>query len=129
MYLCIKSDSPEVYVAIWDENKELVAKSWQAGRELSDQILNVIKENCDKVAIKLEDLAGVIVYEGPGSYTGLRISVSVANAIGYSYRIPVFGVSGENWLKNVLENTSKIKDFKLASPVYGGEVYTTKPKK
>ena len=129
MYLCIKSDSPEVYIGIWSKNNELVSKNWQAGRELSGQILSVIQDNCDKAAINLEDLDGIVVFEGPGSYTGLRISISTANALGYSYDIPVVGVSGETWLQDGLERIVSKKGFQPISPVYGGEVYTTKPRK
>ena len=129
MYLCLRADSPEVYISIWDGKDELSSKVWEAGRELSLQILDEIKNNCDKVAISTEDISGIIVYEGPGSYTGLRISISVVNSIGYSYDIPVIGTSSEDWIKIGLNKISNIKSFKPVSPIYGGEVYTTKPKK
>jgi tRNA threonylcarbamoyladenosine biosynthesis protein TsaB len=129
MYLLIKSDSPEVYIAIWDNNKELAVKKWEAKRELSVQILDVFTKLCSELSITLSDIDGVIVYEGPGSYTGLRISISVANSIGYSNNIPVVGSSGDDW---IIEGTKKLattQEFSPISPVYGGEVYTTKPKK
>lgn len=129
MILCIRADSPHIYLGIWNDSKELSAKSWEAGRELSTQILSVIEANCKKVAISLNQLDGIIVYEGPGSYTGLRISISVANAIGYSEAIPVVGSTSENWIAEGLEKLKTVKIFTPISPVYGGEVYTTKPKK
>ncbi len=129
MILCIRADSPEVYIGIWDENTEKIGENWQAGRELSTQILSIIEANCDKVAIKLNDLNGIVVYEGPGSYTGLRISISTANALGYSYNFPIAGASGDDWIESGLRKLAKTKGFTPIQPVYGGEVYTTKPKK
>jgi tRNA threonylcarbamoyladenosine biosynthesis protein TsaB len=129
MILCIKADNTDVYIGLWSENKEIVGKNWQAGRELSTQILSVIKEYCERVAISIEQLDGIIVYEGPGSYTGLRISISVTNSIGYSYDIPVIGSSGENWIIDGMKKLGTKSKFVSISPVYGGEVYTTKPKK
>lgn len=38
-----------------------------------------------------KDLEGIEVETGPGSFTGLRVGVSVANALGFSLGIPVNG--------------------------------------
>ncbi len=39
----------------------------------------------------LKTLQGIEVETGPGSFTGLRVGVSVANALGFSLGIPVNG--------------------------------------
>lgn len=129
MYLLLRADNPDVYIGLWDGSSEKVGRSWQAGRELSNQILAEIQSDCDKIAINFSDIQGIIVYEGPGSFTGLRISISVANTLGYSNSIPVIGVSGDNWQKLGLSKIKHVKYFKPISPIYGGDVYTTKPKK
>ena len=41
--------------------------------------------------MEFKDLKEVEVEIGPGSFTGLRVGVSVANALGYSLNIPVNG--------------------------------------
>ncbi len=38
-----------------------------------------------------EQINGIEVETGPGSFTGLRVGVSVANALGFALRIPVNG--------------------------------------
>jgi tRNA threonylcarbamoyladenosine biosynthesis protein TsaB len=129
MILCIKADSPDVYLGIWDNRNEKTSRVWQAGRELSVQLLIEIKNQCDMNSIKMANFKGVIVYEGPGSYTGLRISFSTANAIGYSYNIPVIGATDDNWIIDGIIRLQKTNVYKPLSPIYGGEVYTTKPKK
>jgi tRNA threonylcarbamoyladenosine biosynthesis protein TsaB len=129
MVLCVKADSPEVYIGLWHSNQEVVFKSWEAGRELSVQILSEIKSLCKKAQIDLQNLDGIVAYEGPGSYTGLRISVSVVNALGYAHAIPVVGSTGTTWVMQGLQELGNVHGFRPISPVYGGEVYTTKPKK
>ncbi len=47
---------------------------------------------------KFEFLEGIEVETGPGSFTGLRVGVSVANALGYSLNIPVNGKKIEDKL-------------------------------
>jgi tRNA threonylcarbamoyl adenosine modification protein YeaZ len=125
--LYLKADSENVSIYISQDNETIASKDWRAGRELSVQILNVINELCVASKITLNDLDGIVVYQGPGSYTGLRISISVANAIGYSLQIPVVGAGGDNWQAEALGILKKNINYKSVSPIYGGDVFTTKP--
>jgi tRNA threonylcarbamoyladenosine biosynthesis protein TsaB len=129
MILAIKSDEPEVYLGLFKDEKEQIAKNWSPGRELSVEILEVIDYLCKKTETAVTEIDGIIVYQGPGSYTGLRIGVSVANTMGYSNNIPVVGVTGKEWIDKGFYEIKKIDKFSSVSPLYGGEVYTTKPKK
>jgi tRNA threonylcarbamoyladenosine biosynthesis protein TsaB len=129
MILCLRADGPEVYVGIWNRSDELTGRQWLAGRELSVQLLEEIKQQCDSIKLEMNALEAVISYEGPGSYTGLRISVSVANTIGFSLSVPIVGVTGENWIQKGIEKLANKPVFVPVVPVYGGEVHTTIPKK
>lgn len=48
-----------------------------------------VQTGIDKVNWK--DLEGIEVETGPGSFTGLRVGVSVANTLGFALGIPVNG--------------------------------------
>lgn len=41
--------------------------------------------------LTLKDLTGIEVNPGPGSFTGLRVGVAIANTLGYLLQIPVNG--------------------------------------
>jgi len=129
MILCIRSDSEKVYIGLYEGDREKAGNSWVAGRELSVQILSFIENCCEKASIQMNDIKGLVIYQGPGSYTGLRIACSVANSIGYSYDIPVIGSTGDRWIKNGTYQLLKSSRFTPISPIYGGEVYTTTPRK
>jgi tRNA threonylcarbamoyladenosine biosynthesis protein TsaB len=129
LFLFIRADSENVSISINNDEKQLASKDWRAGRELSTQILSVISELCSSSNTTLNNLSGIVVYQGPGSYTGLRISISVANSLGYALDIPVIGTGGDNWQNDGIKNINDIQNFKQVSPLYGGDVYTTKPKK
>ena len=63
----------------------------EAIKEKSQKLLPFINEVLKKKEIKIEDISEIEVNTGPGSYTGLRVGVSVANTIGWALKIPVNG--------------------------------------
>lgn len=60
-------------------------------QEKAQKLLSVINEVLKKKKAKLTDLTAIKVNIGPGSFTGLRVGVSVANALGWALGIPVNG--------------------------------------
>lgn len=127
--LLVRADSPEVEIDIHIDGKPVASKHWQAGRELSGQIHQVIDDLLSQSGKKLTDLTGIVVYEGPGSYTGLRISISVVNALGYSLNIPAVATTGPDWKPSGSAKLEITDTFVPVVPVYGGQVYTTTPRK
>ncbi|MBN1168651.1 tRNA (adenosine(37)-N6)-threonylcarbamoyltransferase complex dimerization subunit type 1 TsaB [Candidatus Woesebacteria bacterium] len=80
------SDRKKIFLKVDDKvfEKESKTGSSQNLLEFIDTVLK--KEN-----VKLEDLTSIEVETGPGSFTGLRVGVSVAQALGWSLGIPVNG--------------------------------------
>jgi tRNA threonylcarbamoyladenosine biosynthesis protein TsaB len=128
MTLFIRADNPEVLIEI-SNGQKVATKQWQAGRELSMQVHRVIDDLLIQLNTKHTEMSGVVVYQGPGSYTGLRISISVANALGYSLDIPVVATTGQDWKNLGIIYLKTNKTFTPVSPAYGGQVYTTTPRK
>ncbi len=65
----------------------------------SQVLLNLILEVVEEAKISLPDLTSIEVASGPGAFTGLRVGVSVANALGFALGIPVNGNKMEVDLK------------------------------
>jgi|SRR3989344_4617728 len=82
------SSNEEITVGlrINEEEKKLTQK---IGEQKAQIVLPMIEKILKKNNLKLKDLTGIEVNTGPGSFTGLRVGVSVANALGFSLRIPV----------------------------------------
>jgi len=54
-------------------------------------ILPMVEEILKKHRLVLQDLDVIEVNPGPGSFTGVRVGVSIANALSYALGIPVNG--------------------------------------
>jgi len=67
----------------------------------SQVLLNLITELLAENKLKFEDLTEIEVNTGPGSFTGLKVGVAVANALGFSLNVPVNGKKAEIDLKYV----------------------------
>ena len=59
----------------------------------SQNIIPMIQQVMEDAGIKPADLHGIAVTGGPGSFTGLRIGMSVAKTMGLILNIPVVGIS------------------------------------
>lgn len=55
----------------------------------SQELLPKINKLLESHKVKLSNLKAIAVFQGPGSYTGLRVGISVANALAWSLDIPV----------------------------------------
>ena len=67
--------------------------SREAGRSHSQILLPLIEAVADEAGVRLSDLDLIVLGQGPGSFTGLRIGVGVAQGLAFGLGIPVAQVS------------------------------------
>lgn len=91
--LCLYINTKEqnkITVALKENDK--VVKSLSAQNKFGSQVLlPLIHKLLKSLRMDLKDLEGIEVETGPGSFTGLRVGVSVANALGFALGMPVNG--------------------------------------
>jgi len=63
------------------------------GRSYSATLTTAIAELLDAAGAKLADLGGIVVVNGPGSFTGVRVGVSTAKGLAEGLSLPVVAVS------------------------------------
>lgn len=129
MILAIRTDRPEAELYLLQNSKVKDKLKWHAHRELADTLLMKIKELVEENNIMLEELQGIIVFTGEGSFTGLRIGTTVANGLAYSLNIPVVTASGSNWLKTGQANIQNAKLGALVIPEYNSAPNISTPKR
>ncbi len=79
-------------VAVANNYKLLALKETEGGNSHSANLTIFIEEVMKQAGLTLKDLDAVAVSKGPGSYTGLRIGVSVAKGFCYGLDIPMIAV-------------------------------------
>ena len=80
-------------MALFDGQRVLSETTWLAGREHSTRVLVEVQDALLRVGLTPQDLTGLVVARGPGSFTGVRVALSVAKGISAGLAIPLWGVS------------------------------------
>lgn len=92
MIICLETATNLCSVALCDGNGVIALKESVDQKSHSSLltvfIIDILKEN----GVKPNELEAVAVSKGPGSYTGLRIGVSVAKGIAYAASIPLIAI-------------------------------------
>ncbi|HET9721854.1 MAG TPA: tRNA (adenosine(37)-N6)-threonylcarbamoyltransferase complex dimerization subunit type 1 TsaB [Candidatus Saccharimonadales bacterium] len=127
--LAIRTDKPEAELYLYKDDEKAAEIKWQAHLKLAETLNSKIEEILNMLSISYNDLSGVAIYKGPGSFTGLRIGMSVANALAYSQQIPIVATAGEDWLQESITALQAGQNDKFAVPDYGGPAHTTQPRK
>jgi tRNA threonylcarbamoyladenosine biosynthesis protein TsaB len=128
-------------LAVIEEDKILIEFSREAKGVLSEVIVSSIAETLKQTDTELSELSALAISIGPGSYTGLRVGLSVAKALAWSNRLPLVVVPTFEVLAfQVPEKKSKIAvitqarqgeilggiyDFSGLIPVQQGEFFVS----
>lgn len=92
MILCIETATSVCSAALCDETRMHGLIEAPQGMSHASQLTVIIQQLMKENRITATDLDAVAVSKGPGSYTGLRIGVSVAKGIAYGAGIPLVGI-------------------------------------
>ena len=92
-------------------------------RENFDKFINLLLFFLKENKIKMDDVERIFVNKGPGKFTSLRISISVAKAISFAKNISLFGfesklIKNGNYKKLLELDNKRLKNNDLIKPLY-----------
>lgn len=126
--LTIRTDKPEAETGLYKDEKKLAYETWAPHRQLAETIHTKIQDLLKSQGKDWHDIEAVVCFKGPGSFTGLRIGLTVANTLAYSLKIPIIGTSGKDWVQNGIKNILSDNNNGTVTPEYGARVHITLPR-
>jgi tRNA threonylcarbamoyladenosine biosynthesis protein TsaB len=127
--LTLRTDNPEAEIGLYDGERQLAYQVWTAHRQLAETLHAKIKELLVAQGLDWRNLDGIVVFQGPGSFTGLRIGLTVANALAQGLNVPVVGTQDPGWIETGVQRLIHGENDHTALPFYGAPVHITPQKK
>ncbi|MDI6736219.1 MAG: tRNA (adenosine(37)-N6)-threonylcarbamoyltransferase complex dimerization subunit type 1 TsaB [bacterium] len=111
--LGIETATPTGSVALIDDEEIISEYTYQGGLphcklDHSAWLMPAMDKLLKDAGLSCQDIEGIAVSSGPGSFTGLRIGVSTAKGLAQGLKIPVIGISTLDSLACNLPYTEKI---------------------
>lgn len=98
--LLLDSSNTSLSVGIESKGELLGFISYEAWQAQSEHMIPEIDNLLNKYSLTRKDISGVVTSIGPGSYTGVRISLTIAKVIALCLDVPIYPVSSLRVLKD-----------------------------
>jgi len=124
--LCVDTSTEACSVALLSK-KENVTHIFDrfmiAPREHTAKILPTVDEVLSEANLKLSDVDVIAYGQGPGSFTGVRIGISIAQGLAFGLKKKVIGISTLYAMAGQANKIHQAKDVYCAIDARMGEVY------
>lgn len=120
--LFLDTSSFFVTVSIIEDDKILYLYQDEILDDMSSKIMPIISSAFDKLVFTIKDIDKIMVVNGPGSFTGVRIGVTIAKVLAWSLNTDIITLSSLEYLATSDFNTKYIIPMIDARRgyVYGG---------
>jgi tRNA threonylcarbamoyladenosine biosynthesis protein TsaB len=128
MIVLLDTSSPVCKLTLVDSERRY-DNEWQADRGLAKGLLAYLRDQLKLQGKTFSDISGIGAFAGPGSFTGLRIGLTVLNTIADAEDIPIVGGMGDNWQDDALNKLTAGQNQRIILPFYGSDAHITTPRK
>ena len=119
IYLCMDTSHKYLSLSLIQDDKVIGAYQEECFKKQSETIFLVLDELCKKSNVKPLDIDAVVISKGPGSYTGVRIAMSVAKVMCALRNIPLYVLNTLKLYSAGNENTAVILDARGDRAYFG----------
>lgn len=92
-YLYLDTTSNFLYTGVVDNNYLICERKLRFDKDLSTMALTTMVTMLEEKNIKPSDIDKIILVNGPGSFTGCRIGITIAKTFAWSLNIPITTIS------------------------------------
>ncbi len=129
MIVLLDTSTPVCHLSLVATDGVVMEYEWTAQRTLARGLLKYLHDRLSENGSDINSIDAIGVYEGPGSFTGLRIGLTVLNTIASTQEIPIVGGTGDDWREVVLNKIKSGENDQIVLPFYGSEANITTPRK
>ena len=110
--------------SVVDSNKNCYISNNSLDQKQSESIVKVVKRSLEKSQLDINNIENLIVTNGPGNFTSIRVGVSFALGIAKGISVPLYSLSSLEFLSFFDESTkSSDKKFIALIPSRGSEFF------
>lgn len=115
--LCMDTSSKFLVLGLIRDHQLISSVQEECWKRQSEEIFPRLIEMTEKCGIQPEDIGQVVITEGPGSYTGVRIAMTIAKVFCVMADIPLYTIG-------TLQLFAGKEDARVVLDARGGRVYT-----
>ena len=109
--LFLDTSTSRLIVGIYKDNKPILLVNEKSMNDLSSRLLPIIKTALEQTKLSVDKINRIIVVNGPGSFTGVRVGVTIAKTLAWCKSIPIIPVSELELLATTKVDTNYVVPF------------------
>ena len=106
--LFIDTHDKNVLIILYKDGKIIIKENLETKNKHSEVAMPTIAKVLEDAEIDVSELNNIIVVNGPGSFTGVRIAVTIAKTIAYGLSIPIRTIDALTILALGVDSDKKI---------------------
>ena len=118
--LILDTSSKQLAIGIYNGDNLLYKNQYYAWLRQSEMMIPEIQKAINELNIDLKDVERIVVSVGPGSYTGVRIALTIAKVMALTLNIPLITISSLQAMAGLDEKCLAIMDARSKRVYIGG---------
>lgn len=119
--LFIDTHDKNVLIILYKDGKILVKEDMVSANKHSEITMPLLDKVLSGASISVNDINDIVVVNGPGSFTGERIAVTIAKTIAYCLNIPIRVIDSLTILALNIDGDKKVVSLEDRNGAYVGE--------
>lgn len=92
MLLAVDTSTTQIGLALYNENEVIGEMMWSSKQHHTSQLASALSDLMKRCGVTMDKVQALGVAIGPGSFTSLRVGLSLVKGIAFAKNVPVIGI-------------------------------------